>query len=65
LQEKLLKDLELNRRARRLAVPTNDQAVRQRLRQLGQPITLFGEREMERRDRLRHLMARLESEVRS
>ncbi|GAQ77709.1 U4/U6 small nuclear ribonucleoprotein PRP4 [Klebsormidium nitens] len=61
-QEKLLKDLELARRAARLAVPTNDQAVRQRLRQLEQPITLFGEKEMERRDRLRQLMARLETE---
>ncbi|GFQ01401.1 homeobox-leucine zipper protein roc3 [Phtheirospermum japonicum] len=37
-------------------------AVRACLRRLGEPITLFGEREMERRDRLRMLMANLDSE---
>ncbi|GFY96178.1 WD-40 repeat family protein [Actinidia rufa] len=46
----------------RLAVPTNDMSVRARLRRLGEPITLFGEREMERRDRLRMLMAKLDAE---
>ncbi|GFP91207.1 homeobox-leucine zipper protein roc3 [Phtheirospermum japonicum] len=39
-----------------------DNAVRVCLRWLGEPITLFGEREMERRDRLRMLMANLDSE---
>lgn len=51
----------MKRRAMALAVPTNDKAVRQRLRLLGEPVTLFGEREMERRDRLRMLMAELDS----
>lgn len=50
------------RRAAALAVPTNDMAVRARLRRLGEPITLFGEREMERRDRLRMIMAKLDAE---
>ncbi|KAK4721150.1 hypothetical protein R3W88_011383 [Solanum pinnatisectum] len=61
-QEKALQELLMKRRAAALAVPTNDMAVRARLRRLGEPITLFGEREMERRDRLRMLMARLDAE---
>ncbi|GAB2221216.1 hypothetical protein Droror1_Dr00012387 [Drosera rotundifolia] len=60
--EKAMRELMLKRRAAALAVPTNDNAVRERLRRLGEPITLFGEREMERRDRLRVLMAKLDSE---
>ncbi|KAL6498479.1 hypothetical protein OROHE_026576 [Orobanche hederae] len=60
--EKAVQELLMKRRAAALAVPTNDNAVRARLRRLGEPITLFGEREMERRDRLRTLMARLDSE---
>ncbi|OMO87001.1 hypothetical protein CCACVL1_09333 [Corchorus capsularis] len=61
-QEKAMQELLMKRRAAALAVPTNDMAVRTRLRRLGEPITLFGEREMERRDRLRMLMAKLDSE---
>ncbi|KAL0453160.1 UNVERIFIED_CONTAM: U4/U6 small nuclear ribonucleoprotein PRP4-like protein [Sesamum latifolium] len=61
-QEKAVQELLMKRRAAALAVPTNDNAVRARLRRLGEPITLFGEREMERRDRLRTLMAKLDSE---
>ncbi|OVA14902.1 WD40 repeat [Macleaya cordata] len=61
-QEKAKQDLLLKRRAYALAVPTNDSAVRARLRRLGEPITLFGEREMERRDRLRMIMVKLDAE---
>ncbi|KAF6136537.1 hypothetical protein GIB67_015993 [Kingdonia uniflora] len=61
-QEKALQDLLMKRRAFALAVPTNDFAVRARLRRLGEPITLFGEREMERRDRLRMIMVKLDAE---
>ncbi|KAG6396955.1 hypothetical protein SASPL_143115 [Salvia splendens] len=61
-QEKAVQELLMKRRTAALAVPTNDNAVRARLRRLGEPITLFGEREMERRDRLRALMAKLDSE---
>jgi len=39
----LLEQLEQSRRARHIAVPTNDSMVRARLRELGEPITLFGE----------------------
>ncbi|KAG9443429.1 hypothetical protein H6P81_014769 [Aristolochia fimbriata] len=61
-QEKAVQELLLKRRAYALAVPTNDAAVRTRLRRLGEPMTLFGEREMERRDRLRTIMVRLDAE---
>jgi U4/U6 small nuclear ribonucleoprotein PRP4 len=60
--ERAVQELLQRRRAYAMAVPTNDSAVRARLRRLGEPITLFGEREMERRDRLRALMVRLEAE---
>ncbi|RLN18827.1 hypothetical protein C2845_PM02G25960 [Panicum miliaceum] len=59
--ERAVQELLQRRRAYAMAVPTNDSAVRARLRRLGEPITLFGEREMERRDRLRALMVRLEA----
>jgi U4/U6 small nuclear ribonucleoprotein PRP4 len=61
-KEQLVQQLLMKRRATALAVPTNDSAVRQRLRHLGHPITLFGEREMERRDRLRAIMAKLDAD---
>ncbi|KAL1351220.1 hypothetical protein HN51_015157 [Arachis hypogaea] len=61
-QEKAMQELMMKRRAAALAVPTNDMAVRARLRRLGEPITLFGEREMERRDRLRMIMAKLDAD---
>jgi U4/U6 small nuclear ribonucleoprotein PRP4 len=61
-KEQLVQQLLMHRRASALAVPTNDAAVRIRLRSLQQPITLFGEREMERRDRLRAIMAKLDAD---
>ena len=42
-----------------MAVPTDDNRVRLRLRGLGEPITLFGEGPADRRDRLRELMTDL------
>ena len=44
--------LDARKLARSLAVPTSDPKVRLRLRQLGEPVTCFGEREMDRRERL-------------
>lgn len=40
----LLDELERRKRARVMAVPTDDGRVRARLREIGEPITLFGER---------------------
>ncbi|KAI9888254.1 MAG: hypothetical protein M1814_000803 [Vezdaea aestivalis] len=45
------------RRAAALVVPTDDGQVRQRLRGMGEPMTLFGEGPADRRDRLRQLLA--------
>ena len=40
----LLDELERKKKARTMAVPTDDTKVRARLREMGEPITLFGER---------------------
>lgn len=42
--EMLLKQLEAKKRARNIPVPTNDNEVKRRLRELRKPITVFGER---------------------
>jgi U4/U6 small nuclear ribonucleoprotein PRP4 len=44
------------RRAAAIAVPTDDGRVRKRLRDIGEPMTLFGEGLGDRRDRLRELL---------
>ncbi|EMC93584.1 hypothetical protein BAUCODRAFT_95433 [Baudoinia panamericana UAMH 10762] len=46
------------RKAASLAVPTDDKRVRLELRSRGEPITLFGERPEDRRERLRELLYR-------
>lgn len=43
-----------------IVVPVLDVDVRATLRKLGEPVTLFGEREMERRERLRRLLAHMD-----
>jgi len=40
----ILDELERKKKARALAVPTDDGKVKARLREIGEPITLFGER---------------------
>jgi pre-mRNA processing factor 4 (PRP4) like len=40
----ILDELERKKKARSLAVPTDDSKVKARLREIGEPITLFGER---------------------
>ena len=56
-QSEIVEQLELKRRMKSLVVPTADSEVRQALRSIGEPITLYGEKELERRDRLRKLLA--------
>jgi U4/U6 small nuclear ribonucleoprotein PRP4 len=54
----LLSQFERKRMAARLAVPTNDEAIKAMLRERGQPITLFGENNpADRRERLREILA--------
>jgi U4/U6 small nuclear ribonucleoprotein PRP4 len=52
----ILSQFDRRRRAAATVVPTDDGRVRARLRELGEPITLFGEGPAERRDRLRELL---------
>eukprot|EP00954_Amorphochlora_amoebiformis_P004285 334640-Amorphochlora_amoeboformis.AAC.1 len=61
----LKRSLEAKRRARTIAVPTSDHDVRRRLRQLGEPITYFGEGPANRRERLRTLLAQIAVEAAS
>ncbi|KAI5298378.1 hypothetical protein KEM56_004109, partial [Ascosphaera pollenicola] len=56
----ILNQFERKRRAAALIVPTEDLKVRARLRELGHPITLFGEDATDRRERLRQVMLEVE-----
>ncbi|KAK9375301.1 WD40-repeat-containing domain protein [Lipomyces chichibuensis] len=51
-----LEELSRRRRAKQIAVPTDDLKVRAGLRELGEPITLFGEDKADRRERLRKVL---------
>ena len=53
----VLRQLEMKRIGRTVTVPTDDNEVKNRLRSHGHPVCLFGEREGERRSRLRELLA--------
>ncbi|KAM3077457.1 hypothetical protein ACMFMG_006800 [Clarireedia jacksonii] len=59
----ILSQFDRKRRSAAIAVPTDDGRVRARLRELGEPITLFGEDAADRRDRLRSLLT-IEAEMR-
>jgi U4/U6 small nuclear ribonucleoprotein PRP4 len=52
----ILSQFDRKRRLAQVAVPTDDGKVKARLRELGEPITLFGEGPADRRDRLRELL---------
>lgn len=47
-QQQIIEQMELRRKMRTMVVPTDDNTVRGLLRQMGEPITLFGEREVRR-----------------
>ena len=52
----ILSQMDRKKKAAAILVPTDDGRVRLRLRELGEPITLFGEGPGDRRDRLRELL---------
>lgn len=56
LASTVLNEFARKRKAAALVVPTDDRRVRADLRSRGEPITLFGERPEDRRDRLRGLL---------
>lgn len=55
-----LRKLELKQKARSIVVPTDLEEIKSRLRELGQPVTLFGEGPADRRERFREAIASLE-----
>ncbi|KAI8379727.1 WD40-repeat-containing domain protein [Radiomyces spectabilis] len=55
--KQVLEEFERRKRARQIAVPTDDTRVRQRLREIGEPQCLFAEGPGDRRDRLRYLLS--------
>lgn len=55
----ILDELERKRKAKTIAVPTDDNRVKARLREIGEPITLFGERAADRRDRLIYVLSQI------
>lgn len=57
-----LDQLSRKKRIASTIVPTNDLAVRAKLREINEPITLFGEGPGDRRDRLRELLS-IQSEI--
>ena len=59
----ILSQFDRKRRAAQIAVPTDDGRVRARLREMEEPITLFGEGPGDRRDRLRELLTTLSEDA--
>lgn len=57
-RQALLEQFERRKKARQVNVSTDDTEVKRNLRQLGEPICLFGEGPAERRIRLRELLSR-------
>lgn len=55
-----LRRFEAQQRSRSIIVPTDVGEVKQKLRELGHPITLFGEGPADRRERLKEVIAALE-----
>uniref|UniRef100_A0A8C4R5Y9 Pre-mRNA splicing tri-snRNP complex factor PRPF4 n=1 Tax=Eptatretus burgeri TaxID=7764 RepID=A0A8C4R5Y9_EPTBU len=53
----VLAEFERRKRARQITVPTDDAEVKAGLRNLSEPITLFGEGPAERRERLRNILS--------
>ncbi|XP_046433071.1 U4/U6 small nuclear ribonucleoprotein Prp4 [Neodiprion virginianus] len=58
-RQALLEEFERRKKARQINVSTDDSEVKNNLRQLGEPICLFGEGPADRRSRLRELLASL------
>lgn len=53
----LLEEFERRKKARQINVSTDDAEVKRNLRQLNEPICLFGEGPAERRNRLRKILS--------
>lgn len=60
--QEILSAMEQKWEAKKIAVPTDDKLIMMRLRELHEPIILFGEKPEDRRDRLRSLLAKIGSD---
>eukprot|EP00939_MAST-03C_sp_MAST-3C-sp1_P000921 g921.t1 len=60
---KLLQELEVKRRMHKVRVPTLEKDVKTKLREIGHPITLFGEKPEDRLKRLKLIVAAMEVEA--
>lgn len=56
-KQALLEEFERRKKARSINVSTDDGEVKRNLRQLGEPICIFGEGPAERRNRLREILS--------
>lgn len=56
-KQELLEEFERRKKARQIHVSTDDTEVKLQLRQLGEPICLFGEGPADRRERLRQILS--------
>lgn len=59
VQKEILADFDRRRKARSLTLPTDDVQVKLMLRRCNEPICLFGEDILDRRERLRALLSRM------
>ncbi|CAK5066266.1 unnamed protein product [Meloidogyne enterolobii] len=59
IQKEILADFDRRRKARSLTLPTDDIQVKLMLRRCNEPICIFGEDILDRRERLRSLLSRM------
>jgi U4/U6 small nuclear ribonucleoprotein PRP4 len=57
--EEMLKKYELQKKSKSIMIPTNDDEIKRKLRELKQVVTYFGETAADRRERLRAVVARV------
>lgn len=57
--EEMLKKYELQKASKSIVVPTNDYEIKMKLREMKHPICYFGEGPVERRERLKSLLAKI------
>jgi len=60
LHAETLRKFESKKRGRSIVVPTSVEDIKQRLRELNQPVTLFGEGPADRRERLREYIGQMD-----
>ncbi|KTW26846.1 uncharacterized protein T551_03308 [Pneumocystis jirovecii RU7] len=59
----ILAEFERRQKIKNIYIPTDDGRVRSKLRELGKPVTLFGEGPADRRDRLRQILSNFDGNI--